>query len=84
MANIKDGNAFIAGRNVDTVRRLLAISDEIGSDQRLVQTRSGGYEVPAEVADVFEKEQANAAKSEAKETTAKTTTKTTARKAASK
>lgn len=84
MANIKDGNAFVAGRNVETVRRLLAISEEIGSDQRLVQTRSGGYEVPAEVADAFEKEQADAEKSKAKETPAKSTTKATARKAASK
>lgn len=61
MANISDGNAFVAGRSVERVRRLLALSDELGIDQRLVQTRTGGYEVPAAVADAFEKEQADAA-----------------------
>lgn len=62
MANIKDGNAFVAGRDVERVRRLLALADELGIDQRLVQTRPGGYEVPAEIADAFEKEQAKTEK----------------------
>lgn len=64
MATISDGNAFVAGRSVERVRRLLALSDELGIDQRLVQTRPGGYEVPAKVADAFEKEQAEASAEE--------------------
>lgn len=64
MANIADGNAFVAGRSVERVRRLLALSDELGIDQRLVQTRPGGYEVPAKVADAFEAEQAAGEKTE--------------------
>lgn len=84
MANIQDGTAFVAGRNVATVRRLLAISDELKIDQRLVQTRSGGYEVPVKVADAYEKEQAEASKSEADEAPAKTATKASTRKAPAK
>ena len=68
MANIADGNAFVAGRDVERVRRLLAISEEIGSDPRLVLTRNGGYEVPAAVADAYEAEQSKSTKTSAKST----------------
>lgn len=64
MANITDGNAFVAGRNRDVVRRLLAITEEAGLPIDSVKTRQGGYEVLAEVADLYEKELAKDAPAE--------------------
>lgn len=73
MVNIADGNAFVAGRDVEQVRRLLAIAEEIGLDPAVVQTRMGGYEVPAAIADVYEKEQADAEKSSTPKASARKT-----------
>jgi hypothetical protein len=66
MANITDGNAFVAGRNRDVVRRLLALTEGAGLPIDSVKTRQGGYEVLAEVADLYEKEIATETKDEAK------------------
>ena len=68
MANLPDGEVFVAGREKARVVRLLQIADELKIDQRLVRTASGGYVVPAKVADQYEKEVADAAKPVAKAT----------------
>lgn len=80
MATIQDGNAFVAGRDVQRVRRLLAIADELGIDPTLIRTQSGGYEVPSKIADAFEKEQADAAESEKPSAPKASARKTTAAK----
>lgn len=61
MANIPDGQVFVAGRVRENVVRLLEIASELGIDQNVVKTTAGGYVVPAAVADVFEKESASKA-----------------------
>lgn len=73
MVNIADGNTYVVGRDIEQVRRLLAIAEEIGLDPAVVQTRNGGYEVPNAVAEVYEKEQADAEKSSAPKASARKT-----------
>jgi len=64
MANIPDGQVFVAGRVRENVVRLLEIASELEINPNVVKTTAGGYIVPAAVADVFEKETAAKAKAE--------------------
>lgn len=47
MANVP--TAFFGPRSKENARRLLALADEIGIDQRLIRTTAGGYLIPDEI-----------------------------------
>lgn len=46
---LKEGEAFVEGRNADTAKRLIKAAEDAGLETSVVRTTSFGYIVPAEL-----------------------------------